>query len=660
MNRFDRQFWKRFLAITLPYWYPVSRGGGRNFLGLLLLLLVFLFTVFFVAISAISLVGQHYFPELSSSLAPGLAESATNIINSPAIYVVGLCLITPIIGFFYFRNQLRVRWLPWALLALVVLLLLSGSALNVISTYVSRDIINALAEQDAPRTFRLVFVYGSVFAVITPIVVFSRYFIKKLGLYWHGWLTNYFLDKYFHNRAYYQINSNADIDNPDQRISEDIKSFTVTSLELLLMLFNQVVDLIAFSGILWSISKTLVAVLVFYAIFGNLVTVWFGKHLIGINFNQRRCEADFRYGLIHIRNNAESIAFFRGEDKESSLVRQRFYEVLRNFNLLIGRQRNLEFFTQGYNYFVLILPYLVVVPLYFDGQIELGVIPQTGIAFNQVLGTLSVIVRQFSSLTAFAAEINRLGTFADALEAPKARCRSGSTVMQNAQTIDTVEDFHLALEHITLQTPNYEQILVKDLSVSVEACKGLLIVGESGCGKSSLLRAIAGLWNTGTGRLVRPNLKEMLFLPQRPYMILGSLRDQLLYPNTSRELPDKELYQVLEQVNLQNLPARVGGLDAELDWDVVLSLGEQQRIAFARLLLTRPRYAILDEATSALDLKNEEHLYQQLQETETTFISVGHRSSLLKYHEIVLELLGDSSWRLAPAQNYRTDASLFA
>lgn len=656
MKKFDRQLWKQFLAITLPYWYPVSRGGGRNFLGLLLLLLVFLFTVFFVAISAVSLVGQHYFPELSSSLVPGLAESATNIINSPAIYVVGLCLITPIIGFFYYRNQLRDRWLPWALLALVVLLLLSGSALNVISTYVSRDIINALAEQNSPRTFRLVFVYGSVFAVATPLVVFSRYFTKKLGLYWHGWLTNYFLDKYFQNRAYYQINSNADIDNPDQRISEDIRSFTVTSLELLLMIFNQVVDLIAFSGILWSISKTLVAVLVVYAIFGNIVTVWFGKHMIGINIDQRRCEADFRYGLIHIRNNAESIAFSRGEDKESSLVRQRFYGVLRNFNLLIGWQRNLEFFTQGYQYFVLILPYLVVVPLYFDGQIELGVIPQTGIAFNQVLGSLSIIVRQFSSLTAFAAEINRLGTFADALETPRARSRD----RQNARTIDTVEDFHLALEHITLQTPNYEQILVKDLSVSFEAGEGLLIVGESGCGKSSLLRAIAGLWNTGTGRLVRPNLEEMLFLPQRPYMILGSLRDQLLYPNTSRELTDKELYQVLEQVNLQNLPARVGGLDAELDWDDVLSLGEQQRIAFARLLLTRPRYAILDEATSALDLKNEEHLYQQLQKTETTFISVGHRSSLFKYHHLVLELLGDSSWRLAPTQKYRTDASLFA
>lgn len=658
MNKFDHHLWKRFLAIALPYWYPVERGGGRNFLALLLLLLVFLFTTFFVAISAVSLVGQHFFPKLFNSITPGLAESVTNIINFPAIYVVGLCLITPIVSFFYYRKQLRTRWLPWALFALVLLLLLSASALNAISSYVGRDLITAFAEKDAPRSFRLLFLYGSVFAAITPVMVFSRYFTKKLGLYWQEWLTNYFLDKYFHNRAYYQINSNADIDNPDQRISEDIRSFTLTTLELLMIVFNQVVDLIAFSGILCSISKTLVAVVVVYAIVGNLVTIWFGKHLVGINFNQRRREADFRYGLIHIRNNAESIAFFRGEDKESSLVKQRFYEVIRNCNFLIGWQRNLEFFTQGYNYLVLILPYLVVTPLYFDGQIGLGVITQANIAVSQVLGSLLVIMRQFESLSAFAAEINRLATFADALEAPRARYQSESSVRENAGTINTVEDFHLALEHITLQTPDYEQILVKNLSLVVEAGEGLLIVGQSGCGKSSLLRAIAGLWNTGTGRLVRPNLEEMLFLTQRPYMILGSLRDQLLYPNTSCELTDKQLYQVLAQVNLQHLPARVGGLDAELDWDVVLSLGEQQRLAFARLLLTRPRYAILDEATSALDLKNEEHLYQQLQQTETTFISVGHRASLLKYHHLVLELLGDSSWQLAPVQDYCADVRL--
>lgn len=339
-----------------------------------------------------------------------------------------------------------------------------------------------------------------------------------------------------------------------------------------------------------------------------------------------------------------------GEEPESSLVKQRFNEAIHNSNQMIAWQRNLEFFTTGYNYFLLLLPYLVVAPLYLDGKVELGVITQASIACNQVLGALSLIVSQFESLSAFAAAIHRLGTFSEALEAPKAKVPS-------PHMIESVSENRLALENMTLQTPNGERVLVKDLSVSVEAGKSLLIVGASGCGKSSLLRALAGLWDAGTGTVVRPKLEEMLFLPQRPYMILGSLRHQLLYPNTSRNIKDEELHRLLRQVNLEDLPARVGGFDAEIMWDDVLSLGEQQRLAFARVLLAQPRYAILDEATSALDMKNELDLYRLLQQTETAFISVGHRSSLLKYHQQVLELVGDSSWRLVPAHQYSAGAS---
>jgi putative ATP-binding cassette transporter len=202
-------------------------------------------------------------------------------------------------------------------------------------------------------------------------------------------------------------------------------------------------------------------------------------------------------------------------------------------------------------------------------------------------------------------------------------------------------------------------MLLRDLSVMLRPEQSLVIVGHSGVGKSSLLRAIAGLWNTGTGQIVRPSLSEMLFLPQRPYMVLGSLRDQLLYPNLTRETTDEQLHAVLEQVNLADLPNRVGGFDVELDWADVLSLGEQQRLAFARLILTKPRYAMLDEATSALDLGNEQRLYQKLREMGTTFVSVGHRTSLLKYHDFVLELNGDGSWKLTPVQDYVVNAEAF-
>ncbi len=552
---------------------------------------------------------------------------------------------------YWFSNE---KWQARGVLALLLLLLFGFTILNVVLNFVGRDFMTALAEKNLPEFNRTLLIYLGVFVLATPVSVFYSFIRKKLGVNWRLWLTSHFLSRYFTNRAYYHINDDKVIDNPDQRISQDISSFTVTSLGFLSIIFFSMVQLISFIGILWSISVTLVLVLVAYATLGTVVTMFFGKRLIHLNFQQLRREADFRYGLVHIRDNAESIAFYRGEGREQDQVQGRLREVIGNLRMLISWERNLEFFTKGYEYLILVLPVVIMAPLYFSGQIKFGVITQAESAFVQVLGALSIIVSQFEQLSNFAAGITRLETFAAAIDKPAAPPAGGVPLLTPA--ILSREEARIALENVTLQTPNREQVLLKNATAEVSPGGNLLIAGPSGAGKSSVLRAIAGLWNAGEGVIARPPLAEMLFLPQRPYMVLGSLREQLLYPHLDREATEEELRAILERVNLADLPDRVGGFDAVLDWSHLLSLGEQQRLAFARLLLSRPRYAVLDEATSALDAANEEKLYRLLRESGTTYVSVGHRSSLLKYHDRVLELRGGGNWRLLPAAEFTAAA----
>ena len=534
------------------------------------------------------------------------------------------------------------------LLSMLLLLLVAVNGLNVVINYVSGDFMTALSKKDVPTFYHYLYIYGGVFVVGIPIVVMYGFVRQKLGVSWRNWLTNHLLDKYFKNRSYYRINNDPNIDNPDERLAQDVDSFTASALSLLLTILSSIITFFSFIFILYTISIKLMIVLIVYATVGTIVTLWFGKRLVGLNFNQLRREADYRYSVIHVRNNVESIAFYRGEERERQTIRKRFSDAISNYNLLIGWSRNLGFVTTGYDYFVVIIPSLVIAPLYFAGQIEFGVISQADMAFGQVLGALSLVVAEFKLLTSFAAVVNRLAVFNEALDAPEHASTPDATL------IETKIGDDIKFNDVTLFTPKYERPLVRNLSTVVDAGSPLVVMGPSGSGKSSLLRALAGLpmWNSGSGSIERPDLDNMLFLPQRPYMILGSLREQLVYPKTDMKVDDKALMEVLALVNLEDLPERVGGFETVLHWADVLSLGEQQRLAFARLLLGRPKYAILDEATSALDAENELRLYGILKNSGTTFVSVGHRPSLIQYHRNVLVLDGKGGWSIVPSNQY--------
>ncbi len=647
---FDRKLWDRFITVAQPYFYPRVRYGGWIFFGLLAAAMVLVIALMFFVEIGVTLVGQALFPDFFNTLATGLVAQTERNLASPVRWVAAASLALSLLAFGLVWRQIRRRWLQWLLLTFLLFLSLTVNRLNVMISFIFRFIDTALQQKEESTFWQFLIIYGVLIISAIPILVIYRYTRLKLGLFWREWLTDYFLDRYFDRRAYYELDSNAantEIDNPDQRISEDVRSFTGTTLSFLLDILDSILTLYAFTGILYSISRPLAVGLVIYATIGTGIAILAGRKLIKINFDQLRYEADFRYSLVHVRDNAESIAFYQGEDLELRQILNRFAAALRNFDLLIIWQAIIDIFQYAYNYFTRIVPYVIVAPLYFSGVRDFGTITQATIAFSQVLSALSIVANQIQSISSFAAGINRLGSFYEALEDPALR-----HTRPRESTIQTRIAPQLALQQVTLLTPNSERTLVRDLSLSLEAGQRLLIVGVSGSGKSSLLRAIAGLWNNGQGSIARPDTTEMLFLPQKPYMLLGSLRDQLLYPGRRRDLGDEDLIRVLAQVNLADLPERVGGFDVEKDWANTLSLGEQQRLAFARLLITQPRYAILDEATSALDVANEKLLYLQLQHLNTTYVSVGHRPTLLAYHDLVLELQGNSAWKLWSAAEY--------
>jgi len=533
-------------------------------------------------------------------------------------------------------------------LYVVLLVILSGviGVTQLLVSYAGRNFINSLSERDAAGFYRNLWLYLGTFVIAVPVGVLFRYCAERLALLWRIWMTNILVSRFFFNRAYYRLRNSDRVDNPDQRISEDIRSFTTGVLGYLLTVINSGVTLFAFTGVLFTISWKLPLVLVVYASAGTCFSIVIGKRLVGLNFQQYRKEADFRYALVRVRDNAESIAFFRGEKREQRDLAARFGAVVENTLRIIGWHRTLGFFTNGYNYLALIVPMLIVGPMFIQGRIEYGVVSQTQGAFAEVLMALSVIVAQFEGLASFAAVINRLGDLWDELD------DYDIEDFQAGQPIAVNESARgLRLNDLTIETPDRKKALTRGLNFTLPPGQSVLIMGESGTGKSSLLRTIAGLWQSGQGTIERPNINRLIFLPQRPYMVQGTLREELLYPQNNDGVDDRLIIWALGKVNLTEVLDRVDGdLGRVEDWTNILSLGEQQRISFARIFLTKPQIAFLDEATSALDEPNEQLLYRNLLETGASYVSVGHRSTLKAYHDFLIVLNKDGSFNISTLQ----------
>ena len=650
--------------LAQPYFLPLeaTEGSGWWFLLLLIALVAVVVGLTLLLLTGAVALSGALVPDLQSRFLPGVPQQVQAIWNSPVGAVIMALWVAGLVAFWSFRARLRQgRWVPWLLLGTIILLILVINGINVGISFIARNIDNALVAYKQDEFWKIVAIYAFCLVLALPIRAIQSYLVPKLGLLWRRWLTGRLINSYLSDRAYYILNPNdetiEEIDNPDQRISQDTDSFTAQSLGFTVGVFEALLTFFSFIIVLWTISSRLALVLLAYSLLGTTLIVVAGRRLVYLRNQQLKLEANFRYGLVHIRDNAEAIAFYQGEPVELEEAERRLGGAIRNFDRLIIWEAMINVIQRSYDYFSRFLPWLVIAPLYFTKSVDFGVFGQAGIAFSQVFFSVSFIVNNIEQLAQFSASISRLEAFQSKVNAISAEAAesgepASSLPQASAPAVDAI-----VVTDVDLVPPRSQRTLIRDLSLTVDPSQRLLVVGPSGCGKTSFLRLLSGLWPASTGSVQRPPNSELMFIPQKPYMLLGSLREQLCYPQPPERFSDSQLRHALEEVRLPELVSRYPDLGVKEDWPRLLSLGEQQRLAFARLLLNAPRFVVLDEATSALDVATEKRLYELLVARDLAFVSVGHRPTLTAYHNTVLELSGSGAWRLLPAEGYTFAAS---
>jgi vitamin B12/bleomycin/antimicrobial peptide transport system ATP-binding/permease protein len=539
----------------------------------------------------------------------------------------------------------EVRWRACGLFALLIAFALTLNSLNVVNSYVGRDFITAISHRDRTGFIRQAILYVGVFAGSTAVAVLYRFTEERLGLFWRVWLTRRIIRRYLADRTYLHLKESATIENPDQRIADDVRAFTATTLSFTLMFMNGALAVLSFSGVLWTISPLLFGVATGYAVLGTLVTIYLGRPLIGLNYRQSDREASFRSDLVHVRENAEPVALLRREGRLTARLLRRIEDFAYNFRRIISVNRNLGFFTTGYNYLIQIIPMLIVAPLFIRGKVEFGVVTQSAMAFAQLLGAFSLIVNQFQSISSFAAVIARLSALVGAVEKGPPSFRTAIAVV--------IADGRIAYEGLTLFSPENGSELLKNLTVAIPRGTRVLIVGPNEAARTALFRATAGIWAAGKGTLIRPSLDAILFLPQRPYLPPGTLRDLLLRTGKEQVIPDDQITNALHDAGLDSVLERAGGLNSERDWSAILSLGEQQLLAFTRVTLARPSFAMLDRVNSVLKAAQVRQALGSLDEKSVTYITFAADVESVELYDAVLEIDAEGawSWRRDPPQH---------
>ena len=533
-------------------------------------------------------------------------------------------LITP-----YWRSEERAR--AWLLLIAVVALSLVSVGISVWINHWYKDFYNALENKDGAAFWRLIGYFGIIAAAGIIGAVYRLYLTQMLTIRWRRWLTEQHFARWLAHKNYYHLEQGGYTDNPDQRISEDINSFTDSTLTLGLGLIRNVVSLVSFSIILWGVSGSIEVFgitipgymfwcALLYAAVGSWLAHLIGRRLIGLSNQQQRFEADLRFSMVRVRENAESIALYNGEPNENRRLSQRFGRVWHNFWDIMKVSKRLTFFTAGYSQIAIIFPFIVAAPRYFTGKIELGELMQINSAFGNVQENFSWFINAYSELATWRATSDRLLSFQQAM----------SDNEQRTPAIDVrPEGERLVIKDLGMDLADGRHLLT-DADMTVEPGERVMLSGRSGSGKSTLLRAMGHLWPAGHGSIRLPATRY-LFLPQKPYLPIGTLKAVLSYPQDDSVYPAERYAQVLETCRLPHL---VNRLDEANHWQRMLSPGEQQRLAFARALLFAPRWLYMDEATSAMDEEDEATLYQALIDElpGLSIVSVGHRSSLKRFH----------------------------